>query len=85
MAFTGMLCRFTISYDGLAMIACYWKSMYQERKEVNAWNVTVSSIMVNSHWSFVTVGNRSGNFIVLAGETEIVNAEGSDKDWYIFD
>ena len=29
------------------MIACYWKNMYQELNEVNAWNVTVWSITVN--------------------------------------
>ena len=32
-----------------AMIACYWKSVYQKLKEVNAWNVTVWSIMVKCY------------------------------------
>ena len=27
------------------MIACYWKSTYQELKDVKAWNVTVWNIM----------------------------------------
>ena len=44
MAFTGMLCRFTISYDSLLL-----KEHYQELKEVNAWNVTVWSIMMKVH------------------------------------
>ena len=33
-----------------AMMACYWKSMYQEPKEINAWDVTVWSIMVKCYY-----------------------------------
>ena len=39
-----------ISYlSAMMMIACYWKSMYQELKEVNGWNVSVWSIMMKVH------------------------------------
>ena len=63
-----------------SMIACYWKSMYQELKEVNSWNVTDWSIMMKVHESFIHV---SLFFFSLTGVTEIVNAQGSDKDWYL--
>ena len=33
----------------LSANTAYWKSMHQELKEVNAWNVNVWSIMVNVH------------------------------------
>ena len=45
MAFTGTLCRFAVCYD----IVFYYKSMYQELKEVNGWNVAVWSIMMKVH------------------------------------
>ena len=66
-----------------AMIACYWKSMYQKLKEVNAWNVTVWRIMAKGLQSFITVWSRSRKFVYLTEEAEIVNAQRSDKDWYM--
>ena len=45
-----------------SMIACYWKSMYQELKEVKSWNVTDWSIMMKVHESFVHVWNCSCKF-----------------------
>ena len=39
MAFAGMLCR-SLS----AMITSYLKSIYQEIKEFNDWNVTVAAL-----------------------------------------
>ena len=54
--------------------------MYQELKEVNSWNVTDWSIMMKVHESFIHV---SLFFFSLTGVTEIVNAQGSDKDWYL--
>ena len=46
----------------LAMMACYWKSMYQKIKEVKAWSMTIWSIMVEAQ-SFATVWNRSCKFL----------------------
>ena len=43
MAFTGMLCRTAISYNGLLL------KEHIPRIQVNAWNVTVWSIMLKAH------------------------------------
>ena len=73
MAFTGMLCRFTISYYSLLLK----EHVPRTQKEVNSWKVIaftmISSIMVNVHESFVTVWNRSCKFAFLTGGTKIVN------------
>ena len=34
---------------------CCWKSIYEERKEIKAWNETVWKIMVQDHQSFAVV------------------------------
>ena len=47
MTFKGMFCRFTM--------ACCLKSIYQERKKVKAWIVTVQSIIVKGHQSSLIV------------------------------
>ena len=72
-----MVC-FTESLSSI--IACYWKSMYQELKEVNSWNVTDWSNMMKVHESFEIV-HVSLTFFSLTGVTEIVNAQGSL--WYL--
>ena len=32
-----------------AMIACYWKGIYQELKEVNVWNMNIWSVLLEGH------------------------------------
>ena len=43
---------FTDSYALFAHLLMAWKSIYQELKK--GWNETVWSIIVKSHWGFVT-------------------------------
>ena len=47
------------------------------------WNVTVWSIIVKGDLGFGSVWNRSSKFVSLTGGAEIVDAQGSDKDWYL--
>ena len=53
MAFTGTLCRFTISYlymyDDLLLKEHVPRKSRNDLKEVNAWNMTVWNIMVKVH------------------------------------
>ena len=52
--------------------------MYQELEEVNAWNVTLWSIMVKCYCMKWLI-----KVCFLTGGAEIVNVKGSDKDWYL--
>ena len=56
--------------------------MYQERNDVYDWNVTVRSIMMKALLLYEIV-HVSLFCLFLTGGTEIVNAQGSDKDWYL--
>ena len=61
-------------YSLSAMIVCYWKSMYEEIKEVNTWDVTVWS-----PWWNVTVWNVSYKFVFFHRRRTMVTQD-TDKD-----
>ena len=58
-----------------AMMACYWKSTYQELKKINAWNMNVWRIMVECH---------KVRFVSLTAGAEIVNVQRSDNGFGIW-
>ena len=77
MAFTGMLCRFTISYKGLLL------KEHVPRNQVcfNAWEVTAWSIIAKDLKASLLYEIVHVSFLY---DRKSLNSEclGSDKDWY---
>ena len=67
MVFTGMLCRFAICYDSLLLKRACTRN---------------SRKLMAETWLFAHKSSWKLCY-GMTGETEIVNAQGSDKDWYL--
>ena len=70
--------RHALQIRYLLMIACYWKNMYLERDRLGHHDESSLNLCYCMK-SFMEVCL----FVFLRGGTEIVNAQSSDKDWYL--